>query len=57
MQSLILENILTPFDKSTKEISFEPKKKIKGLNWFVKVAFSIFGKNLKNELCIIYDIS
>ena len=52
MQSLILKNLLTPFDKSTKEISFEPQKKIKRLNWFVKIAFSVFGNKW-----IVYHIA
>ena len=45
--------------KSTKKISFEPKtKKIKRLNWFVKVTFSIFGKNehMNVSYTIYYEI-
>ena len=59
-QNLILAKYFNPFSysllliKSAKKFSFEPNVKDKRLNWFVKVTFSISGKN---ELRIIYDAS
>ena len=44
LKKLILAKYFNPFlhflflIKSTKKFSFEPKKKMKRLNWFVKVA-------------------
>ena len=59
MQRLILAKYFNPLShllfliKSTKKISFDLNKKIKKLNWFVKVAYSIFGKNMN---CVSYMI-
>ena len=53
LQNLILPKYFNLFShflflikSNEKKISFEPKKKIKRLIWFLKVAFSIFGKKM-----------